>query len=66
MLGFLSGMNAVLNEKNGDIIKNLNAESLFLWIENYCLKNPLEDIYHGTILLYFELMYKKRVDEVIK
>jgi hypothetical protein len=39
LMGFLSGL-AVYSKK--DILKDIDPESLYLWVDNYCLAHPLE------------------------
>lgn len=42
ILGYLSGNADALNI---DILRNVSAESIFLWMDNYCKANPLERLW---------------------
>jgi hypothetical protein len=60
LLGFLTGLNLSSSpyyEK--DFLKSSSAAQLFLWMDNYCQKNPLKDISQGAIELGLELNAKK-------
>ena len=41
LVGYLSGIAA---GQNIDVLKGLNPESVFLWVDNYCRSNPLESV----------------------
>lgn len=52
LLGFLSGWQA---HSGRDVFKGASNESIFLWMDNYCQKNPLSNTYDGALKLDFEL-----------
>jgi hypothetical protein len=60
--GFMSGL-SVMHELNGQkgnpLSKTKSTEQIYLWMDNYCLKNPLNDISGGGVALFVELMKKK-------
>ena len=61
LLGYLSGINAMLGDdkKKYDPLDKLNsAEQAFLWMDNYCKRNPLNTITTGALDLYLELQKK--------
>lgn len=61
LIGFLSGMNATYEGKNKDPLKALNSpDQAFLWMDNWCNRNPLEKIAIGGQILFLELAEKKR------
>lgn len=61
LLGFLSGLNAVIAEEKKDMPKydplnTLNsAEQANLWMDNYCRANPLKRVSGGALDLYLKL-----------
>jgi hypothetical protein len=57
-IGFLSGI-AVESDK--DFLHGTDNESLFLWLDNYCTKNPLQSITGGGYKLFLELAKQKRL-----
>ena len=57
LVGYLSGVSV---ESNVDVLKNVDNESIFLWMNNYCQQNPLMDIGDGGYTLFLEL--KRKVD----
>jgi len=59
LTGYMSGLSRMhqLNGNKGDPLERLNSsEQLFLWMDNYCQKNPLERVSTGGIDLFIELM----------
>jgi hypothetical protein len=54
--GFLSGYAAYSNK---DILKGTDNESIFLWVDNYCHKNPLEYTDSASGTLFKELLKQK-------
>ena len=59
--GFISGGNVERgrNGGNGSIGEGLDPNSLALWIENYCLANPLNDLSDAADALVKELKAKE-------
>ena len=59
LLGYLSGLNSgVGNPKNDALSKINSAEQIFLWMDNYCAKNPLQSVSTGGNQLFYELEKK--------
>ena len=64
LTGYLSGLNWMhsVNDPKGKIPDPLNkvnsAEQMFLWMDNYCRKNPLNSASTGAQDLFIELMKK--------
>ncbi|RYH67703.1 MAG: hypothetical protein EON54_03810 [Alcaligenaceae bacterium] len=52
LTGFLSGL-AIESEK--DVLRTVNAESIYLWMDNYCRANPLKQLATGGQVLFEEL-----------
>jgi hypothetical protein len=60
--GFLSAYNQYSytgNNPNG-IFGSTDANSLTVWMDNYCRNNPLEEVYSGTLILIEELKSKAK------
>lgn len=58
LLGFLSGLNQDKFYKDA-LSKVSSATQIFLWMDNYCKNNPLEQVSDGTYELFNELMKRK-------
>ena len=59
LLGFMSGLSAGVSTAQSDPLKNINsAEQIFLWMDNYCAKNPLKNVSNGGNNLFLELSGK--------
>lgn len=56
LVGYLSGIAVGVGK---DALKGASASSLFVWMDNYCQANPLDDIDDGGNKLYFELAKRK-------
>lgn len=57
LLGFLSGLN--VDERVGDsLAKTTSTKQIFLWMDNYCMNNPLKNVGEGAQVLMVELMKK--------
>ena len=60
LIGYLSGLNAALATANSDPLNRLSSvDQAFLWMDNYCRANPLENLQTGTRALYDELRKRK-------
>src|ERR1700682_4764160 len=57
LLGYMSGM-AVASRI--DILKDIDASSIELWMDNYCMANPLNGIDDGGADLFRELERKMK------
>ena len=58
LLGFLSGLAAGSGK---DILKALDNESVYLWVDNYCRVNPLRGLDEAGWELYSSLVKQKRL-----
>ena len=57
VLGFMSGINSVVANKNLDPLDKINsANQIFVWMDNYCRNNPLKTASDGGQILYKELL----------
>ena len=57
LFGFLSGLNFDLSNK--DSLSKLNSvEQAYLFVDNYCRKNPLKSVSDAGADLYLDLMRK--------
>lgn len=57
LVAFLSGL--AVGVQN-DFLRDANLESLYLWMDNYCEKNPLSNSFEGAAYLALELTEKRR------
>lgn len=57
LMGFLSGL-AIGKDVN--FLPDTDAKSLYLWIDNYCQANPLENVSLAGYLLSLELVKRTR------
>jgi hypothetical protein len=55
--GYLSGINIAAS--SGDLLRGLDDEAIYSWMDNYCRSHPLEGIADAAEKLIFDL--KKRV-----
>jgi hypothetical protein len=60
LAGYISGANVWKADGNLDILAKTNAESIHLWMDNYCKDNPSKYVNDGAYDLIFEL-YQKHV-----
>ena len=58
LVGYLSGL---ARASNKNILKGTDNDSFYLWMDNYCQKNPLKDISDGAEDLSFELIKQKNL-----
>jgi len=60
LLGFLSGVSAMTPAHIGDPLSKLGSvDQAYLWMDNYCRKNPLNSIDRGAAALMLELKAKR-------
>jgi hypothetical protein len=57
VVGFLSGYAVASNQ---EFLKGVDSEGLFIWIDNYCQKNPLNHIGDASEELAQELIKRAR------
>lgn len=55
LVGYPSGHNAFSNSSYRDVSRNVDAEALFGWMDNYCADNPLSMIAEAANVLIIEL-----------
>ena len=60
VLGYLTGVNALhnANTKENPLEKIKSADQIYVWINNYCQKNPLKSVDYTAAELFFELLKK--------
>lgn len=61
LLGFMSGLSAIheLSGRNDDPLNKINsAKQIYVWMDNFCQKNPLRTVSSGGVDLFIELMKK--------
>jgi hypothetical protein len=61
LLGYMSGLGAMhdLNGRDDDPLDKINsAQQIYLWMDNFCQKNPLRSVRSGGVDLFLELMKK--------
>jgi len=61
LLGFMTGLNAMydLSGRNDDPLSKINsAKQIYVWMDNFCQKNPLKTVTSGGVDLFIELMKK--------
>ena len=65
LVGYLSGMNVVHvvstpENRNSNPLKELSSiDQAFVWMDDYCRKNPLDNLTFGGLSLFTELMKKE-------
>lgn len=55
LLGYLSGYNALLSEEI-DLLDDIDADTITLWMDNYCSKNPAKGLTDGARQLAKEII----------
>jgi len=61
LVGFMSGLNSMywLKTNKVDPLNKVNsADQIYLWVDNYCQKNPLSNLSVGGAELLLELIKK--------
>ena len=56
LLGYVSSLSTSHRFGGDPFGKIKSAEQIFLWMNNYCQKNPLKDVGAGAFSLYIELL----------
>jgi hypothetical protein len=56
LVGYLSGM---ASGSRKDALKGSTASSFFVWMDNYCQVNPLDDIEDGGFKLFAGFLKRK-------
>lgn len=57
LVGFVSGY---AYGSGVDILKTTDPDSLYFWMDSYCMKNPLDRLIDGVNVLGAELAKKNR------
>lgn len=63
VLGYMSGLSTMhyFNQNKDDPLDDIrSAEQIFLWMNNYCQKNPLSRVPEGGTSLLLELIRNRR------
>jgi hypothetical protein len=55
VIGFLSGYSSITSI---DFLANVNTQSIFVWMDNYCTSHPSKRIDDGALVLAHELIQK--------
>jgi len=59
LMGYLSGLNTANARINYDPLGAVtSADQVIVWMDNYCQKNPMSDLYRAAVVLYLELEQK--------
>lgn len=59
LLGYMSGVSAGVSTSQNDSLKKINSSAqIFLWMDNFCTKNPLKSVQDGGNELFLELIAK--------
>lgn len=61
LLGFMSGLSAMheLNDKNDNPLNKINSsKQIYVWMDNFCQKNPLKTLSSAGVDLFIELIKK--------
>ncbi len=62
LLGYMSGLNVMHGMANlkpeNPLGKLSSANQIYLWMDNYCKRNPLKDVSSGGFELFMEMMKK--------
>jgi hypothetical protein len=61
LLGFMTGLGAMheITGKTDNPLSKLNSgQQIYLWMDNYCQRNPLKTISLGGVDLFYELVKK--------
>ena len=61
VLGFLSGS---VIQTNQDVLREVNSNAIEIWIDNYCQKNPLDQLAKAADALFEELKARNRRSQV--
>lgn len=59
LAGYMSGLSMAHPLNDNPLGKTNSVDQIFLWMDNYCQKNPLNDISDGGDALFIELMKRK-------
>ena len=62
LLGYMSGLSAMFDlvKDERDPLGEINsADQIYVWMNNFCQKNPLFKVHQGGTNLFIELMKKK-------
>lgn len=57
LTGYVSGINSSESQQI-DFLKNVDGDSLYLFVDKYCQEHPLDDISQAADALYAELLRK--------
>ena len=64
LLGYVSGISMSemgrLSGQSDPLGKIRSAEQIYIWMNNYCQKNPLKTVGEGAFSLYLELAFSPK------
>lgn len=63
LLGYVSGISQMqaLNKNGRDPLGQVNTSGqIYVWMDNYCQKNPLNKVHNGANELFIELMKRQK------
>jgi hypothetical protein len=60
LLGYVSSLSTSHRFGGDPFGKIKSAEQIFLWMNNFCQKNPLKDVSSGAFDLYIELLISSK------
>ena len=52
VLGFLSGV-GYMGSKSIDPLRGIDAKAVFVWVDNYCIKEPEQNLLSASIMFRF-------------
>jgi hypothetical protein len=57
LVGYVSGLNSAIAAPKENPLDRINSiEQIYLWMDNFCKKNPLQTVRDGGNALYRELL----------
>jgi hypothetical protein len=60
LLGYMSGLSIGMVNKSNPLGSVNSAEQIYLWMDNYCQKNPLNTVTAGGFDLFIEIAIKAK------
>ena len=61
LIGYMSGLSFMyeaFGKKDDPLSKVSSGNQIYVWMDNYCQKNPLKDVANGAETLFLELQQK--------
>ncbi|BDC37783.1 hypothetical protein PTKU15_10800 [Paraburkholderia terrae] len=57
LMGYMTGLAVASGD---DVLAGTDADSIYLWMDNYCQSHPLDRVGTGATDLFFELKARQR------